>query len=367
MSPNLHARASTCHPRDVLSRSNVPLAPLTTLKVGGSAARLVELEREDDVEFALREAAARGEEAVILGSGSNVVVADEGFQGVVLRMATRGVEVHREQGRVVVWVAAGEDWDALVARAVGEGWRGIESMSGIPGLVGATPVQNVGAYGQEVSDTIVRVRVFDRATMEPFELDPKDCAFGYRTSIFKRSDRYVVTRVAFAFERADDGIVRYAELSRALRVPEGHSAPLHLVRDTVLALRHAKGMVLDPSDPDSVSAGSFFVNPIVDVSALDAIESAAGERPPRFEAGEGKKKVPAAWLVERAGFAKGFSLGRASISSKHALALVNRGGASARELLSLAQLIRDRVRARFGVVLEPEPVLIGASWEQGSL
>jgi UDP-N-acetylmuramate dehydrogenase len=367
LSPNLHARAATCHPRVVLSRHNVPLAPLTTLKVGGSAARLVELEREEDVELALREAAAREEPAIILGGGSNVVVGDEGFQGVVLRMATRGVEVHREDGRVIVWVAAGEDWDTLVARAVDEGWRGIESMSGIPGLVGATPVQNVGAYGQEVSDTIVRVRVFDRTAMAPVELDPNDCAFGYRTSIFKRSARYVVTRVCFAFDRADKGIVRYPELARALGVSEGESVPLRVVRDTVLALRRAKGMVLDPSDPDSVSAGSFFVNPIVDGGALHAIESAAGERPPRFEAAAGKKKVPAAWLVERAGFAKGFSLGRAAISSKHALALVNRGGASARELLSLARLIRDRVCSRFGVVLEPEPVLIGASWENGSL
>jgi UDP-N-acetylmuramate dehydrogenase len=199
------------------------------------------------------------------------------------------------------------------------------------------------------------------------ELDPRDCAFGYRASIFKRSSRYVVTRVCFAFERGADGIVRYPELARALRVSAGDSVPLRVLRDAVLTLRRAKGMVLDPSDPDSVSAGSFFVNPIVDGRALESIESAAGERPPRFEAGAAKKKVPAAWLVERAGFAKGYSLGRAAISSKHALALVNRGGASAWELLTLARLIRDRVCARFGVVLEPEPVLIGASWENGGL
>jgi UDP-N-acetylmuramate dehydrogenase len=235
-------------------------------------------------------------------------------------------------------------------------------MSGIPGRVGATPIQNVGAYGQEVSDTIASVRVYDREREAFRELLPRDCAFGYRTSAFKRNPRHIVTEVTFALTRATEGTVRYAELSRALGVAEGGTAPLARVRETVLALRRSKGMVLDPSDPDSVSAGSFFVNPIVEARTLEPIEAAAGARVPRFDAGEGRVKVPAAWLVERAGFAKGFRMGRAAISGKHALALVNAGGASSRELLALARTIRDGVRARFGVDLEPEPVLIGASW-----
>jgi UDP-N-acetylmuramate dehydrogenase len=328
---------------------------------------MVDLEREEDLTEALREAKRRDEPVVVLGGGSNVVVADAGFPGLVLKMAMRGVEVASENGRVLVSAAAGEDWDALVARAVAEGWRGLEAMSGIPGLVGATPIQNVGAYGQDVSESLVRVRVFDRAEMAFRELDPGDCAFGYRTSLFKRNPRYVVTRVGFALDRAKEGAVRYAELARALSVAEGQGAPIALVRQTVLELRRAKGMVLDAADPDSVSAGSFFVNPIVETSLLSRIEAAAGVRPPRFDAGPGCVKVPAAWLVERAGFAKGTRLGRAGISSKHALALVNRGGATARELLALARTIREGVRVRFGVVLEPEPVLVGGSWEDGSV
>ncbi len=367
MLANLHVVAAACHALRVLFRQNVPLAPLTTLQIGGSAARLLDLDRESDLPGALREAAARDEPVVVLGGGSNVVVGDAGFPGLVVRMATRGVDVRVEDGRALVWAAAGEEWDGLVARAVSEGWRGIEAMSGIPGLVGATPIQNVGAYGQEVSETVERVRVFDRDAMELRDLGPRDCAFGYRTSAFKGNPRYIVTRVGFALERAREGTVRYAELSRALSVAEGESAPLGRVRETVIALRRAKGMVIDPADGDSMSAGSFFVNPIVEAPALVRIERAAGDRPPRFDAGAGRAKVPAAWLVERAGFAKGFRLGRAGISSKHALALVNHGGATSRELLGLARTIRDGVHACFGVALEPEPVLVGASWEDGGL
>lgn len=348
-------------------RAGVPLAPLTTLRVGGPAARMVDLEREEHLLEALADAESHGQGIFVLGSGSNVVVGDAGFSGLVIRMATRGIDVVRADDRVVVDVAAGEDWDALVARAIEEGWTGISSMSGIPGLVGATPIQNVGAYGQEVSDTIVGVRVYDRAARAFVDMEPAACRFGYRASLFKRSDRWIVTRVRFAFQRSRDDDVKYAELARALSVSEGSRAPAATIRSTIISLRRAKGMVLDPADPESVSAGSFFVNPIVDAATVARVESVAGKTPPRFDAGEGRWKLPAAWLVEQAGFAKGWTLGRACISRKHALALVNRGGASASEILAAARAVRDGVRERFSVTLEPEPVLVGCSWEDGGL
>jgi len=343
--------------------SGVPLAPLTTLRVGGPAARLVDLATEGDVVDAVHDADVRHEPLFVLGGGSNVLCADEGFPGLVGHMAIRGIEARREGDCVVVDAGAGEGWDVLVARAVDEGWRGVASLSGIPGLVGATPIQNVGAYGEEVSETIASVRAFDRASGGFIDMAPAACGFGYRASVFKRSERWIVTRVTFAFPRGPDATVRYAELARALSVKEGGAAPAALVRDTVLALRRAKGMVLDPSDPDSVSAGSFFVNPIVDAPTAARVAQVAGVAPPRFDAGEGRVKLAAGWLVERAGFAKGHGEGRAGVSSKHALALVNRGGATSGELLALARTIRDGVRARFGVTLEPEPVLVGCTWD----
>jgi len=344
------------------TRTDVPLAPLTTLRIGGPAARMVELEREEDVPEAIRDASAPGGSLFVLGEGSNVVVGDEGFSGLVARMCIRGVQVRAGGDRVVVDVGAGESWDGLVARAVEEGWRGVASMSGIPGLVGATPIQNVGAYGEEVSDTIVGVRAFDREAGAFVELAPSACGFGYRASVFKGLSRWIVTRVRFAFERGEETVVRYGELARALSLSEGAVAPSRVVRETVIELRRAKGMVLRDDDPDSVSAGSFFVNPVVDAGRLAVIEASAGERPPRFDAGGGRWKVPAAWLVERAGFSKGWGTGRAGVSRQHALALVNRGGATARELLEVARAIRGGVEARFGVLLEPEPVLVGCSW-----
>jgi len=343
-------------------RSDVPLAPLTTLRLGGSAARLVEIEREQDVVDAVGSA----EPLFILGGGSNVVVGDAGFPGLVARMAIRGVVVRAESGRVVVDVSAGEDWDDLVARAVGEGWSGIECMSGIPGQVGATPIQNVGAYGQEVGETVEAVRAYDRVARAFVELHRLDCRFGYRTSIFKRSDRWIVTSVRFAFTLRSDAVVRYAELARSLSIDEGASAPAGLVREAVLALRRSKGMVIDPNDPESVSAGSFFVNPIVDAETLARIAERAGGVPPSFPLapgeGEGRRKIAAAWLVERAGFAKGWGEGHVGVSRKHALALVHRGGGTAGELLALARTIRDGVRDRFGATLEPEPVFVGCDW-----
>ncbi len=346
----------------------VPLAPLTTLRIGGPAAAMLDVERESDVPDAVREGERDGRGLFVLGEGSNVVVGDGGFAGLTLRMRARGVAVRREGDRVVVEAAAGEPWDALVGRAAEEGWRGLECMSGIPGLVGGTPIQNVGAYGQEVGETITRVRAFDRAAGAFVELDRAACGFGYRASVFKRSDRWIVTSVRFELEVAPTSApLRYAELVAALGVADGARAPLAEVRERVVALRRGKGMVLDAEDPESVSAGSFFVNPTLSGRELAELEARAPERPPRFSAGADRFKVAAAWLVERAGFPKGWSRGRVGVSRKHALALVNRGGATARELLGAARAIRDGVRARFGVELEPEPVFVGCSWQEGAL
>jgi UDP-N-acetylmuramate dehydrogenase len=240
-------------------------------------------------------------------------------------------------------------------------------MSAIPGLVGATPIQNVGAYGQEVSETIARVRAYDRTAGVFVDMDARDCHFAYRTSVFKRSDRWIVTKVRFVLKLGRTCLARYGELAHALSVPLGASAPSAVVRETVIRLRRAKGMVLSADDPDSVSAGSFFVNPIVDIAVLADITARAGAAPPNYDAGDGRRKIAAAWLVERAGFAKGWGEGRVGVSRKHSLALVNRGGATSRELLSLARTVRDAVRARFGVMLELEPVLVGCSWEEQHL
>jgi UDP-N-acetylenolpyruvoylglucosamine reductase len=346
----------------MISRHSVPLASLTTMRVGGPAARLVRLERETDLVELLVGADAAGEAVFVLGTGSNVVVGDGGFPGLVVQMALRGIDVTRDGDRLRVDVAAGEDWDAFVQRAVAEGWRGVACMSGVPGLVGATPIQNVGAYGQEVRDTITSVRVYDRRSGTFADMGPAACRFDYRTSIFKRDDRWIVTRVSFVFDREPRESIRYPELSKALGVKDGEPVPSSRVRETVIALRRGKGMVLDDTDPESVSAGSFFVNPIVDAATAARVEARAGQRPPGFPAGEGRTKLAAAWLVERAGFTRGWTLGRAGVSRKHALAIVNRGGATAVEVLAVARAVRDGVRDQFGVTLEPEPVLVGCAW-----
>ncbi len=341
---------------------DVPLAPLTTLRLGGPAARAATIERESDLLEALKEAEDARQDVFVLGGGSNVVVADEGFPGFVLRMASRGVEVQKSDGRVRLEVAAGEEWDALVARAVDEGWSGVECLAGIPGLVGATPIQNVGAYGQEVRDTLVRVRVFDRTLGSFLDMDARECAFGYRTSRFRGTGRYVIVRATFDLEaKPESAPIRYPELARALGVREGESAPCREVRTTALALRRSKGMVLDPQDPDSVSVGSFFVNPTLTASAIDALEERALQGVPRFATDGALFKVPAAWLVERAGFGKGYGRGRVGVSTKHALALVHRGQGTTRELLDLAREIRRGVLEKLGVELRPEPIFLGCS------
>jgi UDP-N-acetylmuramate dehydrogenase len=344
--------------RDVL------LGPLTTLELGGPARALVEAEEEGDLVDALRWAAGEGIPVAVLGGGSNVVVADGGFPGLVLRMATRGIEVRagRAERRVHLTAAAGEPWDELVDAVVEEGLAGLECLAGIPGTVGAAPVQNVGAYGQEVADTIAAVRVLDRATLATRELAPAECGFGYRTSVFRRApERFVVLAVTFRLDPGAPRTVRYPELARALGGSPAAPPDVAAVRDAVLALRRSKSMVLDPDDENRRSVGSFFVNPVVDPATADAVAAAAGAGAamPRWAAGDGRAKLSAAWLVERAGFAKGTRRGAVGVSSRHALALVHHGGGSAAGLLALAREIRQGVAARFGVVLHPEPVFLG--------
>jgi len=266
-------------------------------------------------------------------------------------------------------VAAGEPWDDVVATTVAAGLAGLECLSGIPGSTGATPIQNVGAYGQEVASTISGVRVLDRRTGEAADLEPPACGFAYRSSAFKRDDRYVVLAVSFDLVRADiSAPLRYGELARSLGAGEGEGAPLRDVRDAVLALRRDKGMVLDADDHDTWSAGSFFTNPVLDLNDLAALERRAREldgpdtAPPRFPAGDGQVKTSAAWLIERAGFAKGDVRGGVALSSRHALALTNRGGASSEELIGFAREIAQRVEELLGVTLVPEPVLVGIPW-----
>ena len=320
------------------------LAELTTLRLGGPAAEYVEARTEAEIIDAARDA------ALVVSGGSNVVVADAGVPGRVVRIATRGVE--RDGARLTV--AAGEDWDALVARCVAGGLQGFECLSGIPGSVGATPIQNVGAYGQEVAETVESVRVFDRETGRVEEMSAADCGFVYRGSVFKYHDRRIVLSVTFRLnESAVSGPLRYAELARTLDVPVGGSAPLADVREAVLTLRRRKGMVIDPGDPDSVSAGSFFTNPVLEVAPDGA---------PAWPEPDGRVKTSAAWLIEQAGFHKGYGDGRIGISTKHTLALVNRGGGTTAELLALAREIAAGVRDRFGIELHPEPVLVGVSF-----
>jgi len=285
-------------------------------------------------------------------------VRDGGFDGLVLQMAIPGIAIDDTR----VSDGGGIVWDDFVAQMVDARLHGVECMSGIPGLVGATPMQNVGAYGQEVADTISLVRVLDRqtATLETFT--PEACEFAYRTSVFKGSERWIVVEVRFELARSSTSApITYPELSRALGVAEGHGAPLAEIRKTVIELRRGKGMVVDPSDPDSRSAGSFFMNPIVDKKELAAVEARVPEglTMPRFPAPSGTTKLSAGWLIERSGFTKGTTRGSVGISTKHALALINRGGARTTELLTLAREIQDGVRDRFGVSLVPEPVIVG--------
>ncbi len=344
----------------VASRPGVPLAGLTTLRVGGPAARLVRAETEAELVDAVRTADAAGDPVLVLGGGSNVLIGDAGFPGTVVQIATRGrtEEVSACAGAELT-VAAGEPWDDVVAHALDRGWVGLEALSGIPGTAGATPIQNVGAYGAEVAQTISRVRTLDRRTGEFRTFFAADCGFGYRDSLFKRAPgRYLICSVTFQLRLGDLAApVRYAELARALGVEIGDRVPARAVREAVLGLRRGKGMVLDETDHDTWSAGSFFTNPVLDPAAVDRLPAEA----PRYPADGGLVKTSAAWLIEHAGLPKGYGTGPARLSSRHVLALTNRGDATAADVLGLAREVRDRVADRFGVVLTPEPVLVNCA------
>lgn len=350
----------------MLDRRDVPLAPLTTLRLGGRADRLVTADDETGLIETVRAADAAGEPLLLLGGGSNLVLPDAGVP-LAVRLVLQGLSLRQDGDRVTVIVAAGMDWEVFVALCVAEGLAGIEALSGVPGSVGASPVQNIGAYGQDVAQTITRVRAYDRRAGEIVTLTREQCGFDYRTSIFKRDPgHWLVLSVTFALTTGElSEPVRYAELARTLGVAIGARAPLREVREAVLALRRGKGMVLDAADPDTRSAGSFFTNPRLDASAAEQlrqrVRSALGPdvAAPEWVEPAGGAKVSAAWLIERAGFGKGAFDGPAGISSKHTLALVNRGGAKTADLLRVARTVRDGVHERFGVTLEHEPVIVG--------
>lgn len=338
--------------------SSTRLADLTTLRVGGPAQRVVVARTSDELVAEVRDADSRGEPVLLLGGGSNVVVSDGGFDGVVVVVGTRGLVADvSDCAGAFLTVAAGEPWDRVVVHALSAEWIGFETLSGIPGATGATPIQNVGAYGADVSQTIARVRTWDRAKGAYTTFAASDCGFGYRSSRFKEEPgRYVVVDVSFQLELGPlSAPIRYAELASALGVAVGQRAPLGRVRDAVLALRRSKGMVLDAGDHDTWSAGSFFTNPLLSAETAAGLPAEA----PRYAQPDGTVKTSAAWLIEHAGFGKGYGSGPATLSRKHTLALTNRGSATTEDVLRLARDIRKGVREHFGVRLDPEPVLVG--------
>jgi UDP-N-acetylmuramate dehydrogenase len=349
----------------MLLNENQPLAPLTTLGVGGAARWFVEARTESEIEEAVAWAADRRVDLFVLGGGSNLVVADSGFAGLVLKIGLPEIELIQEEDATKLRAGAGIEWEDCVNLAVGADCAGIECLAGIPGTVGGTPVQNVGAYGQEVSAVIETVRVFDRSERAFVELSANECGFAYRRSRFNTADRnrFIVTRVDYRLRPGDAPTIRYADLERALAAsPLGGAQPaLADVADAVRRIRQSKGMLIVDGDPNCRSAGSFFKNPVISEELLPRIEArGAAAAPPRFPSGQpGLVKVPAAWLIEHSGFSKGYTLGAAGISSKHTLALVNRGGASAAEIMALAEQIRSAVEERFGIMLEMEPVKVG--------
>ncbi|MGW6541494.1 UDP-N-acetylmuramate dehydrogenase [Streptomyces massasporeus] len=345
---------------------DAPLAPLTTFRLGGPATRLVTATTDDEVIAAVREADETGTPLLLIGGGSNLVIGDKGFEGTALVLATKGYSLDG----TTLELAAGEVWTDAVARTVEAGLAGIECLAGIPGSAGATPIQNVGAYGQEVSSTITEVVAYDRRTGETVTLANEDCAFSYRHSRFKSDpERYVVLRVRFSLEDAEglSAPLRYAETARALGVEAGDRVPLASARETVLKLRAGKGMVLDPEDHDTWSAGSFFTNPILTDTDFETFRARVRDRlgdgvePPAYPAGEGRTKTSAAWLIDKSGFTKGYGEGPARISTKHTLALTNRGSATTEDLLALAREVVAGVHEAFGITLVNEPVTVGVS------
>ena len=347
---------------------NYALAPLTTLKVGGAARFFVLAENENEIAEAVDFAQKRDLPVFVIGGGSNILISDEGFDGLILKIANRGIEIVREENNVRVAAQAGEDWDEFVRFCVAENLAGVECLSGIPGSVGGTPVQNVGAYGQEVAETIVGVRALERASGKFFDLTNADCRFAYRTSIFNTTerDRFIILAVSFVLQPNGKPAIRYKDLQQFFA---GREKPnLKETRDAVLQIRRAKSMVIAADDPNSQSAGSFFKNPVVETGKFAQIAETAlrlklienKSLPPHFPAGENSVKIPAAWLIEKAGFQKGYTKNnRAGISSNHTLAIVNRGSANAADILDLAKEIQFRVWEIFGVELKPEPVFVG--------
>lgn len=354
----------TSGPIESRLRQGVPLAELTTLGIGGPADLYLSAESEDDVAAAFHFAAGRGLEVFVLGGGSNVIISDSGFRGLVLHIDIHGIEMdYGEAGspRTRVRAAAGEDWDGFVAYCVREELAGIECLSGIPGSVGGTPVQNVGAYGQEVAESIVSVHCFDRARNRFVKMRNRECGFSYRKSIFNTTmrGRYVVLAVEYELTPGGEPKVVYPELERELAQSGFDMPTLAEVRNAVIAIRKRKSMVIDADDPNTRSAGSFFKNPIIAITEYDTLVKRFGPNVPKFPVDSTRVKIPAAWLMERAGFKKGDRLGNAGVSSRHSLALINLGGATAAEILALRDKIRASVSEMFGIALEQEPEFIG--------
>jgi UDP-N-acetylmuramate dehydrogenase len=344
-------------------QENIALAPLTTLRVGGSARYFARAASVEDVESAVSFAEGQNLPLFVLGGGSNILISDNGWPGLVLQIGISGIDHTHERETIRLIVGAGEDWDAFVAFCVSRNLAGIECLSGIPGTVGGTPVQNVGAYGQEVSQIISSVLVFDLASKEVREMDIADCEFAYRSSIFNTRERggYIILRVTYELRHGGLPNLRYADL-RSYFAGRNDVPTLSDVRKAILEIRAAKGMLITPGDPENQSAGSFFKNPVLTAAQFEELSQRAKHRNlqvPNYPALSQQKKISAAWLVENSGFAKGYVKGQVGISSKHALALVNRGGASADEIIALTDEIQQRVEQVWGIRLEPEPVLVG--------
>ncbi len=338
---------------------NITLAQFTTLKIGGTARYFIKAESREDIIQAFEWTVSNDIKLFILGGGSNILISDEGFDGLVLQIALKGIVEEKEDDNVFITVQAGEDWDSFVAFCVERNYAGVECLSGIPGFVGGTPVQNVGAYGQEVSETIFSVSVYDRKQNRVIELDNKQCGFTYRQSIFNTTEkeRYIVLSVTFALTQDGAPVVRYKDLQNYFH--DKNLPTLQDVRKAVIEIRSQKSMVINENDPNSKSAGSFFKNPIVSNEDFLKIESAVDETVPHFSAGNGNVKIPAAWLIERAGFQKGYVKGNTGLSSNHTLAIINRGGATANDVIELMQEIKLKVEEKFSIQLYPEPVFVG--------
>jgi UDP-N-acetylmuramate dehydrogenase len=347
-------------------QENIPLAPLTTIHVGGPARYFVDAHTEHEVSGAVAHAAERKLPLFVLGGGSNLVVSDNGWPGLVLKVSLAGVEFEGDRQKMLFHSGAGENWDDFVALTVSKNCGGLECLSGVPGTVGGTPVQNVGAYGQEVSETITQVHALEIATGKKLEMSNGDCGFAYRTSMFNTThrDQYIVLEVAYRLHRNANPKIEYADLKKFFAAANSNDPTLPQVRDAVRSIRQSKAMLIVGGDEDCRSAGSFFKNPLVSEDEATRIEALAqklapGKKLPRYPAADGQVKLAAAWLVEQAGFQKGYALGPVGISRKHTLAIVNRGGATAKDIVALKDEVQKKVFDVWGVSLQPEPVFVG--------